>query len=429
MGEGRALFNFFKGNVLVLTITRILGFFSRGAAFPYASLYVLALGGTTESVGVVNSLRPLANLLIIPIAGFLADRRGRVKLIAVATYLSAFTYVFYILANHWLVLAVGSFIGGMIVFHFPAQSALMADSLPTNQRGIGFATYNAVPGAVAVVAPFFAGALIDTLGQVPAMRCLYAVLLVCYAASATIQLKFLQDTLRPPATPVRLSRLRPLLVDAYRSAIAVMKWMPRSLRALTLVLALSFTANAMVGPFWVVQGTQVIGLSASDWGLLILLHSAFRIAVTLPAGVLVDRVGKRTTLIASLAFTLLPVLVFARSTGFMDVLLALVLLAVANAFLVPACASLMTDLIPQPMRGRVMAAMGRGVLMFRPDSGGVGGPSIGYVFAVPVMVGSILGGYIYAVNPMYLWGLVSLFLLASVVVSVVLLREPRTVET
>jgi len=414
--------------VLVLTITQILGFFSRGAVFPYASLYVLALGGTTESVGLINSLRPLANLLIVPIAGFLADRRGRVKLIAVATYLSAFTYLFYILANQWLILAVGNFIGGMIVFHFPAQSALMADSLPPKQRGIGFATYSAIPGAVAVIAPFFAGHLIDTLGQVPAMRCLYALLLVSYAASATIQLKFLHDTLHQPETHVSFSQLKPLLLEAYRSAIDVLKWMPKSLRALTLVLTLSFTANAMVGPFWVVHGTQVIGLSASNWGLLILIHSAVRIALTIPAGVLVDRFGKRTALIVSLAFTLLPVFFFARSTSFMDVLLSFILLSVANAFLVPACASLMTDTIPQAMRGRVMAAMGRGVLMFRPDSGGVGGPSIGYVFALPVMVGSILGGYIYAVDPICLWVIQSLFLLASVVISIALLREPQTVE-
>lgn len=415
--------------MLVLTITRILGFFSRGAAFPYASLYVLALGGTTASVGFINSLRPLANLLIIPIAGFLADRRGRVKMIAVATYLSALTYLFYIFANHWMILAVGNFIGGIIVFHFPAQSALMADSLPPKQRGIGFATYSAIPGAVAVIAPFFAGYLIDTLGLVTAMRCLYALLLVSYAASATIQLKFLHDTVQQPDNRIRLSGLKPLLLEAYRSAIAVIKWMPKSLRALTLVLTLSFTANAMVGPFWVVHGTQVIGLSASNWGLLILIYSAFRIAITIPAGLLIDRFGKRNTLITSLILALLPVLYFPHSTGFMDVLISFLLLSAANAFLVPACSSLMTDTIPQTMRGRVMAAMGRGVLMFNPDSGGVGGPSIGYVFAFPVMVGSILGGYIYAVNPLYLWVIQSLFLLGSVVISVALLREPKTVET
>lgn len=414
--------------MLVLTITRILGFFSRGAAFPYASLYVLALGGTTESVGFINSLRPLANLLIIPIAGFLADRRGRVKMIAVATYLSAFTYVFYILANHWMLLAIGNFIGGLIVFHFPAQSALMADSLPIKQRGIGFATYSAIPGAVAVIAPFFAGYLIDTLGQVPAMRCLYLLLLVSYAVSATIQLKFLHDTLHQPETNVSLSQLKPLLLEAYRSAIVIIRWMPQSLRALTLVLSLSFTANAMVGPFWVVHGTQVIGLSASNWGLLILIYSAFRIAITIPAGLLVDRFGKRRTLIASLILTLLPILYFAHSTGFTDVLISLLMLSVANAFLVPACSSLMTDTIPQKMRGRVMAAMGRGVLMFNPDSGGIGGPSIGYIFALPVMLGSIMGGYIYAVNPIYLWLIQSLFLLGSVFISVALLREPKKVE-
>lgn len=113
------MFRFLKGNVLVMTITRILGFVARGAANPYASLYILALGGTATSVGVVNSLRPLASLLIFPVAGFVADRFGRVKLIVVAGYLSALTYLCFIVAGDWRWLALGSFLGGLIVFHFP----------------------------------------------------------------------------------------------------------------------------------------------------------------------------------------------------------------------------------------------------------------------------------------------------------------------
>jgi len=79
---------FMNGNILVLTVTRVLGMFCRSMVFPYASLYILALGGEPAQIGIVNSLRPLAGLIMFPIAGYLADRAGRVKLIALGGYLS-----------------------------------------------------------------------------------------------------------------------------------------------------------------------------------------------------------------------------------------------------------------------------------------------------------------------------------------------------
>lgn len=420
---------FFTGNVLVLTISRCLGFFARHSVFPYASLYVLLLGGTSADVGFINALRPLAFILIIPVAGFLADQQGRVKIIAVATYLSALTYVFYITATHWSMLAIGNFIAGLIVFHFPAQSAVMADSLPPQRRGLGFAIYSAIPGAVAVISPFFGGFLIDQLGADTAMRYLYTILILAYLASATIQLKFLKDTVQERTNSIQLSQLKTLLVQAYQSAFETLKWMPTNLRVLAVIIALSFTANAMAGPFWVVYGTEVIGFTASEWGLLILFHSMTRIALTIPAGWIVDRVGKRRTLIAAFILTLPPVLLFTQTQGFVDALWLLIILATANAFLVPACSSLLTDHIPRDLRGRVMGALGRGVLMINPVPGGTGGPSVGYIFAVPVILGLIVGGQVYNYSASALWLIQCALLIASLSLSILFLREPQQAET
>ena len=70
-----------SGNIMVFSITGLLGNFARAMVFPYASLYVLALGGDARTIGWVNFLRPLAGLIAFPIAGYLTDRASRVKLI------------------------------------------------------------------------------------------------------------------------------------------------------------------------------------------------------------------------------------------------------------------------------------------------------------------------------------------------------------
>ncbi len=75
----RQHFKFMRGNILVLSLTRMLGRFCRGAVFPYASLYILALGGDPTQIGFVNALKPLAGLVMFPIGGFRQPQRSLVR--------------------------------------------------------------------------------------------------------------------------------------------------------------------------------------------------------------------------------------------------------------------------------------------------------------------------------------------------------------
>ena len=100
-------FGFMRGNVLVLSISGALGMFSRSMVFPYAPLFILSLGGNPAEIGMVYALGPLGGLLIFPVAGFLADRTSRTKLIAFTGYFSSLTFLLYIFAQtwHWVALA------------------------------------------------------------------------------------------------------------------------------------------------------------------------------------------------------------------------------------------------------------------------------------------------------------------------------------
>jgi len=171
---------FMQGNILVLTITQALGTLCRSMVFPYASLYILALGGSPERIGLVTALSPLAGLLVFPISGHLADRSGRVKLIALGGYLSSAVLLLYVLAPSWQLLALGGFLSGFMVFQFPPTSAIIADSLTPEERGKGVAIMNMISGAVGLVAPYFAGVIIDACGDETGARILYGIMTVIY---------------------------------------------------------------------------------------------------------------------------------------------------------------------------------------------------------------------------------------------------------
>jgi MFS family permease len=431
MPKARALshvLRFMHGNILVLTVTRVLGMFCRSMVFPYASLYILALGGEPTQVGLVNSLSPLAGLIVFPIAGYLADRAGRVKLIALAGYFSGAVLLLYVFAPSWKAIAVAGLLQGFTVIQFPPTSAIVADSLSPRNRGIGIATMNTIAGALAVFAPYLAGALLDAYGVKAGMRILYGVMAVAYLASATINLRFLKETSQRSGEKLGFSHLPEMFRNAYNGIPTTLKRLPRSLKALAAVIILGFMANAVAGPFWVVYAAEHIGLPSTEWGLILLVETALRNLAYIPAGVVVDRYGRTKCVLASLLLSLVSVPLFVFSVNFTQVLLIRSAVAITNAFFLPACSALMADAIPRDMRGRVMAAIGRGTVMVGAASGGIGGPGMGFIITIPVMLASILGGTLYSRNPAHPWGFVSIATAISVVLSALFIRDPKKAE-
>jgi MFS family permease len=161
----RGMMRYMHGNIGVFTITDLLGNFARSMVFPYVSLYILALGGTTAQIGFIRSLAPLAGLLMFPIGGYLADKTSRVRLIVLANSLSVIIVLLYAFSPNWQVFAFETLLQGFAVFQFPARSALIADSLSPKDRGKGIASMNSISSVFAIMAPFVAGTVITVYGD------------------------------------------------------------------------------------------------------------------------------------------------------------------------------------------------------------------------------------------------------------------------
>jgi len=283
-------------------------------------------------------------------------------------------------------------------------------------------------GAPAIFSPYLAGALLDILGVNLGMRYLYGFLALAYLVSATINLRFLKETSRPSEARIGLSDIPGTLRNAYVGIPAMLRQLPRSLKALALVIVLGFMANAIAGPFWVVYAIEHIGLSSTDWGLILLIETVLRNLAFIPAGVMVDRVGRTKCMLASLLLSLVSLPLFAISSSFIHVLLIRAAAALASAFSIPACSALMADLVPRDKRGRVMAALGQGTVMIGAASGGTGGPGVGFLVTIPLMIASLSGGYLYAYDPVYPWAFVLLATLAAITLSALFIRDPDEAE-
>jgi len=423
----RKRLEFMRGNMRILTVTQVLGNFFRRMVLPYGSLFILAVGGEPAQVGIINSLRPLAGLLIFPISGYLTDRTGRVKLIALANYLSALTMMLNVFAPSWEWIALAALLQGFMVFQFPPSSAILADSLDPKNRGVGIATMNTLANGIAMFSPYIAGVVLVQFGNSSGMRILYGFMALSSIVNATLVLRYLKETAEVEKTETKFSALT-VLREAYAGIPALLGNLPRSVKALGLVVGLGFVANGVSSPYWVVYVTDVVGLTNIEWGLILLFESIFKTVLTIPCGMLADRYGRSRTLLVAMVLSVftLPSLILAKT--FNHVLLIRLGAGLAGALFFPSSAALMADLVPRELRGRVMSAIGRGSVLIGATGGGTGGPGMGYLFTIPVMVASIVGGVLYSMNVSYPWICVLGTSIVQLLCVIFFIRDPKKAE-
>ncbi|MEM7134142.1 MAG: MFS transporter [Chloroflexota bacterium] len=203
---------------------------------------------------------------------------------------------------------------------------------------------------------------------------------------------------------------------------------PPALSALAGVIILTFVANGIASPFWVVYAVEEIQISSSLWGFILLLETVVKMVLFIPAGIIADRWGRTTTLMVALLLATVATPAFAFATTFMAVLIVRMVLAVSFALAIPACSALMADLVPRQIRGRVMSAIGQGSIQIMPAGGGTGGPAVGFLITIPLMLSSLAGGYLYTINPNYPWFVVMGTMLVAVILTLLFIRDPQTAE-
>jgi MFS family permease len=411
-----------KGNMLILTLGTVIRQLSLFVTFPFFSLYVRTLGGSMVDIGIINAVRPLAAMFIYPIAGALTDKYSRVKVLVAANLLSVILYSIYMLASDWRYLAVANFVNGLLVFRFPASSALLADSMDPRLRGRGFAALTAIPGFVGILSPFIGGYLMEVFEVELGMRILYGITVLGMLMITLLNWKYLDETL---VTSEFTTDIVGIIRGSYRSIWETLKWMPRELRFYAGMCVLTMVLNSFVGPYWIIYSKDIHGISEFDWGTILTVTNLVQMLLTIPAGTLIDMHDKRKIAAFALALSSIPTLAFPYISGYYSILAVLSVISVANAFLMPVAGAIMADMVPSERRGMAMAAIGRGMLVTDLRGGGGGGPSMGFVMTLPVIIGSLLGGYIFQMNPVTPWIIQGCALFLNAIIATFLLKPTK----
>ncbi len=422
MGEQLTFRSMMKGNVLVLTVSRVLWSMSDTIVYPYLSLFILALGGDKNTIGDVYFWGSLAACVLYPIGGYVADKAGRAKFIGLATLLYVSSFLIFATAPTWGWLAVAYAYQQIVLFYMPALNAIMADSIPPGGRGRIYALTIAVPEAVRIMTPYIGGWLIAVYTLDPAMRIGYTMSFVIGILVAYIRLRYLKETIENKEGIGR--NVPKIFIEGYKNVFASLRWVFGNIRGYALTSMLLSLVGNLVLPFWVVYATEVVKLSAYEWGIVLLIGGITKTVMSLFIGGLVDRIGSRKCMLLGFLIAIPMMTLFTFVTGFWTVIPVYVALIVSSSLMWISSSVYLANTIPRASRGRIMSALGSGM------SVGVsgGGYASGFLVFIPMAIGSKLGGFIYTYNPAYPWFIQSVFLIVGMALCFFYIKDPKQVE-
>lgn len=400
--------------------------FTTNIPSPYLPLYIQKLGGSPADIGLVKSAAALAGLFLYPLGGYIADKQGRVKLVSLATFIYAFSFIPFAYAQSWETLAVASFFQNLVLFYAPILTVLQADSMPVGMRGQGFAVALSIPSALGVISPFIGGYLVDSMGILPAMNFIYLVGFGAGILVALLRVFTLKETLDPKLQQkIDFRNLPQVFKDSYKSFFETMRWMPTEIKALAVMQMMQVFFIGLASSYWVVYATTFIGISATLWGLNSAIQGGVNMLLAVPAGKMMDRIGRKKLLVGLMAVTPIFPIAFLFIKDYWVLVIMVVAVAICNAFLMPGFQSLLADYTPRERRGRVTSAVGSGNFFIDIRGTMWGG---GMLLFIPLAIGQTLGGILYETNPSYPFILMSAGLVPIILWAYYKVKDPRTIE-
>ena len=337
-------------NLLVITITQSLFMLTASLWWPYWSLYILELGVSKTLLGMIFMAETIAQLIFQIPGGVLTDRIGRKKMIIFGSILRATSPFVYVLTGSWQFVLCGMFITQMSNMMIPAIDALIAESTSVEHRAMGYGTFRMMTLLPQIFTPFIGGLITDALGIYAGVRLAITCTVVVAIFNVIVRWKFLEDTYSTEHVSSRL--------DALKEVRSV----PRPIWTLIGVAAFASIGLRIASQFMAVYAIEIVGLTNTQWGLIMTSVGVVSTLLTIPSSIWSDRVGRKPGIMVSLGLTPIMYTGFPLSAGFLPLAASRLFGAISDGFGGAvtgleggsAWLALVADIVPAKQRGKVM---------------------------------------------------------------------------
>ena len=343
-------------NILILSVSVSFLMLSFSLYQSFWPLYLLEQGLNVELVALLSVIGMSSRLLAQLPGGILADRIGRKKALLIAAPLFVIQPIIYMFATSWEHFVIGQIFGASMSLATPAYNAVVLESLPNEQRGLGYGAFRMIMNITRIFAGI-GGVIIDILGLSQGINLFLMIQIIVSIAFFLIIGLFLKETLSEHSTEKKT------FVESIREILPEYK---RNMLHLQTASSLSQFALNLINPFIVIYVIKNIGLSYTEWGLLLSIQTVITIITAIPGGMIADKFDRRYCIIFARAMVPLTNLSYIFLRTFYPILIIRILAGIgaglgggAYGFLGgPAWQSLLADSVTKNKRGRIMGLMG-----------------------------------------------------------------------
>lgn len=347
-----------RGLVILYSSTFLAGMWSM--VIPTVPLLTTYFGISAGTAAQLVTALAFGRFVGMPVSGMVLDRLGtRAALIsgpalaAVAALLAATVPWFEVMLISVAVIGIGD-----SLWTFGREMAGI-DLARQDQRGRVLSGFHGVNNIGLALGPLAGGALAEAVG----FRAVFIAYAACAAAS--VPLAFTGHHFHPPegrspnAKAARGWGLASLL-QRLRGLEAMFKQIEPHLRAtyaaLVFATLTSFVHRVTLQSMLPLYASSRLSFTPSEVGLLFSIMGLFVFAMILPAGFIIDKVGRKWATVPSTGIPALVFLFIPFSQSFFQLAVLMSLMGVANGLSLGSLATSTYDVVPRSARGRLQAA-------------------------------------------------------------------------
>lgn len=277
----------------------------------FLPIYLLALGGSAISIGLLNGLDNLLSALYAFPGGYLSDRIGTKRALLVFNLVAMCGFLIVILIPAWQAVLAGAvlFLSWSAV-SLPATMSLIFRVLPRDKRTMGVSMHSLVRRIPMALGPILGGVCIGIWGETAGVRIAFVFALIFALAAVFLQEKLIEEVTgdKGNGSPLDLPEKNPL---------RLFRVMSPALKRLLLSDILVRFCEQIPYAFVVVWAMKVIEspVTAVQFGFLTGIEMATALLVYIPVAYLADRTVKKPFVVTTFVFfTLFPLaLIFCHS--------------------------------------------------------------------------------------------------------------------
>ena len=303
--------------------------------------------GSVFLVTLLISSLALSRIIAGPITGFLIDRMGRRPLAAIGSGIRALASIGDVFAQNYVQFFALEFVGAIGLTLFNTTSIVMvADMSETENRGRAVALRTTALKVGQVAGPLLAAGVALMFG----LRYVFLVNAVAKLIVTFIIIRMMAETRPEPELPER-GRERPAASLKESRAILPILLSPGFAALALCTFGIHLMTQGVFQSLFPIQSKVEAGLTDGDVGTLISIASIVTLFVAFPNGVIVDRFGRKPSLVPGLLLLAGTAVLLSMSRDYMGALMVALVYGVGQSMTIGASQTFAMDLAPVDRRG------------------------------------------------------------------------------